>query len=99
MDIFEMSKVWTSVWISMDWSSGTRKAVRANVPGGHERSKSQWDQLDAMIKTCKISDTRALLPKPVVAAPAGMALGGGRVMMSASQRVCRAASWWRLEWV
>jgi 3-hydroxyacyl-CoA dehydrogenase len=52
----------------------------------------QWDQLDAMIKNMQDILMRVRYsPKPVVAAPAGMALGGGsEVVMSASRVVASA---------
>lgn len=49
----------------------------------------QWDQLDALVKSMQDVLMRVrYFPKPVVAAPAGLALGGGaEVLMSASRVV------------
>lgn len=49
----------------------------------------QWDQLDALVKSMQDVLMRVrYFPKPIVAAPAGLALGGGvEVLMSASRVV------------
>jgi len=54
--------------------------------------EEEWDDLDWMIKTFQDSFMRLkYLDKPVVAAPAGMALGGGCEICLASDRVRFAA--------
>jgi 3-hydroxyacyl-CoA dehydrogenase len=54
--------------------------------------EEEWDELDWMIKTFQDSFMRLkYLDKPVVAAPAGMALGGGCEICLASDRVRFAA--------
>jgi 3-hydroxyacyl-CoA dehydrogenase len=52
----------------------------------------QWDQLDALIKNMQdILTGIRYFPKPVVIAPAGMALGGGAEMIMSANRVVSAA--------
>ncbi len=52
----------------------------------------QWDQLEALVKSMQDILMRVrYFPKPVVVAPAGLALGGGAEMIMSGSRVVAAA--------
>jgi 3-hydroxyacyl-CoA dehydrogenase len=52
----------------------------------------QWEQLEALVKNMQDILMRIrYFPKPVVAAPAGLALGGGSEMLMSASRVVAAA--------
>jgi 3-hydroxyacyl-CoA dehydrogenase len=72
---------------------GENFSVGANLPLVlFSAQEEEWDDLDWMIKTFQDSFMRLkYLDKPVVAAPAGMALGGGCEICLASDRVRYAA--------
>lgn len=72
---------------------GTNFSVGANLPLVlFTAQEEEWDDLDWMIKTFQDSFMKLkYLEKPVVAAPAGMALGGGCEICLASDRVRFAA--------
>ena len=65
----------------------------ANLALMLERSRNgDWEALEAMISAYQRANMRfRLSPKPVVAAPAGMALGGGCEIAFGADRVCAAA--------
>jgi 3-hydroxyacyl-CoA dehydrogenase len=71
----------------------TNFSVGANLPLIlFTAQEEEWDDLDFMVKTFQDSLMRLkYLDKPVVAAPAGMALGGGCEICLASDRVRCAA--------
>ena len=51
----------------------------------------QWDQLEALVKNMQDGLMRVrYFPKPVVAAPSGLALGGGSEVMMAANRIVAA---------
>jgi len=53
---------------------------------------SQWDALDALVKGLQDSLMRVrYFPRPVVMAPAGLALGGGAEMITSGSRVVAAS--------
>ena len=68
-------------------------SVGANLALMLERARNKdWDALEAMISAYQRANMRfRLSPKPVVAAPAGMALGGGCEIAFGADRICAAA--------
>jgi 3-hydroxyacyl-CoA dehydrogenase len=72
---------------------GTNFSVGANLPLVlFTAQEEEWDDLDFMVKTFQDALMKLkYLDKPVVAAPAGMALGGGCEVCLASDRVRFAA--------
>jgi len=72
---------------------GTNFSAGANLPMVlFTAQEEEWDDLDWMIKTFQDAFMKLkYLDKPVVAAPAGMALGGGCEICLASDRVRFAA--------
>lgn len=72
---------------------GTNFSVGANLPLIlFTAQEEEWDDLDWMVKTFQDALMRLkYVDKPVVAAPAGMALGGGCEICLASDRVRCAA--------
>ena len=68
-------------------------SVGANLALMLERARNKdWEALEAMISAYQRANMRfRLSPKPVVAAPAGMALGGGCEIAFGADRICAAA--------
>ena len=68
-------------------------SVGANLALMLERARNgDWKALEAMIFAYQRANMRfRLSPKPVVAAPAGMALGGGCEIAFGADRICAAA--------
>ena len=68
-------------------------SVGANLALMLERARNKdWGALEAMISAYQRANMRfRLSPKPVVAAPAGMALGGGCEIAFGADRICAAA--------
>lgn len=68
-------------------------SVGANLALMLERARNgDWEALEAMISAYQRANMRfRLSPKPVVAAPAGMALGGGCEIALGADRICAAA--------
>ncbi len=68
-------------------------SVGANLALMLERARNKdWNALEAMISAYQRANMRfRLSPKPVVAAPAGMALGGGCEIAFGADRICAAA--------
>ncbi len=68
-------------------------SVGANLALMLERARNgDWEALEGMISAYQRANMRfRLSPKPVVAAPAGMALGGGCEIAFGADRVCAAA--------
>ena len=68
-------------------------SVGANLALMLERARNgDWKALEAMISAYQRANMRfRLSPKPVVAAPAGMALGGGCEIAFGADRICAAA--------
>ena len=68
-------------------------SVGANLALMLERARGKdWEGLEAMISAYQRANMRfRLSPKPVVAAPAGMALGGGCEIAFGADRICAAA--------
>ena len=68
-------------------------SVGANLALMLERARNEdWNALEAMISAYQRANMRfRLSPKPVVAAPAGMALGGGCEIAFGGDRICAAA--------
>ena len=68
-------------------------SVGANLALMLERARNgDWKGLEAMISAYQRANMRfRLSPKPVVAAPAGMALGGGCEIAFGADRICAAA--------
>ena len=68
-------------------------SVGANLALMLERARNKdWDALEAMISAYQRANMRfRLSPKPVVTAPAGMALGGGCEIAFGADRICAAA--------
>ena len=68
-------------------------SVGANLALMLERARNEdWKALEAMISAYQRANMRfRLSPKPVVAAPAGMALGGGCEITFGADRICAAA--------
>jgi 3-hydroxyacyl-CoA dehydrogenase len=68
-------------------------SVGANLALMLERARNKdWDALEAMISAYQRANMRfRLSPKPVVAAPAGMALGGGCEIAFGADHICAAA--------
>ena len=68
-------------------------SVGANLALMLERARNgDWAALEGMISTYQRANMRfRLSPKPVVAAPAGMALGGGCEIALGADRICAAA--------
>ena len=68
-------------------------SVGANLALMLERARNKdWDALEGMISAYQRANMRfRLSPKPVVAAPAGMALGGGCEIAFGADRICAAA--------
>ena len=68
-------------------------SVGANLALMLERARNgDWKALEAMISAYQRANMRfRLSPKPVVAAPAGMALGGGGEIAFGADRICAAA--------
>ncbi len=68
-------------------------SVGANLALMLERARSgDWEALEGMISAYQRANMRfRLSPKPVVAAPAGMALGGGCEIAFGADRICAAA--------
>ena len=68
-------------------------SVGANLALMLERARNgDWEALEAMISAYQRANMRfRLSPKPVVAAPAGMALGGGCEIAFGADRICAAA--------
>ena len=68
-------------------------SVGANLALMLERARNgDWEALEAMISVYQRANMRfRLSPKPVVAAPAGMALGGGCAIAFGADRICAAA--------
>ena len=68
-------------------------SVGANLALMLERARNgDWEALEGMISAYQRANMRLRLsPKPVVAAPAGMALGGGCEIAFGADRICAAA--------
>ena len=68
-------------------------SVGANLALMLERARNEdWEALEGMIAAYQRANMRfRLSPKPVVAAPAGMALGGGCEIAFGADRICAAA--------
>ena len=68
-------------------------SVGANLALMLERARNgDWQALESMISAYQRANMRfRLSPKPVVAAPAGMALGGGCEIAFGADRICAAA--------
>ena len=68
-------------------------SVGANLALMLERAQNgDWEALEEMISAYQRANMRfRLSPKPVVAAPAGMALGGGCEIAFGADRICAAA--------
>ena len=68
-------------------------SVGANLALMLERARNKdWEALEGMISAYQRANMRfRLSPKPVVAAPAGMALGGGCEIAFGADRICAAA--------
>ena len=68
-------------------------SVGANLALMLERARSgDWEALEGMISAYQRANMRfRLSPKPVVAAPAGMTLGGGCEIAFGGDRICAAA--------
>ena len=68
-------------------------SVGANLVLMLERARDRdWEALEAMISAYQRANMRfRLSPKPVVAAPAGMALGGGCEIALGADHICAAA--------
>ncbi len=68
-------------------------SVGANLALMLERARNRdWDALETMIAAYQRANMRfRLSPKPVVAAPVGMALGGGCEIAFGADRICAAA--------
>ena len=68
-------------------------SVGANLALMLERARNgDWEALEGMITAYQRANMRfRLSPKPVVAAPAGMALGGGCEIAFGGDRICAAA--------
>ena len=68
-------------------------SVGANLALMLERTRNRdWDALETMIAAYQRANMRfRLSPKPVVAAPVGMALGGGCEIAFGADRICAAA--------
>ena len=68
-------------------------SVGANLALMLERARNEdWEALEAMISAYQRANMRfRLSSKPVVAAPAGMALGGGCEIAFGADRICAAA--------
>ena len=68
-------------------------SVGANLALMLERARNgDWEALEEMISAYQRANMRfRLSPKPVVAAPAGMALGGGCEIAFGGDRICAAA--------
>ena len=68
-------------------------SVGANLALMLERARNgDWKALEAMISAYQRANMRfRLSPKPMVAAPAGMALGGGCEIAFGADRICAAA--------
>ena len=68
-------------------------SVGANLTLMLERARNgDWQALESMISAYQRANMRfRLSPKPVVAAPAGMALGGGCEIAFGGDRICAAA--------
>ena len=68
-------------------------SVGANLALMLERARGEnWEGLEGMISAYQRANMRfRLSPKPVVAAPAGMALGGGCEIAFGADRICAAA--------
>ena len=68
-------------------------SVGANLALMLERARNKdWNALEGMISAYQRANMRfRLSPKPVVAAPAGMALGGGCEIAFGGDRICAAA--------
>jgi len=57
-----------------------------------ERQNKQWNDLEKLVKSMQDILMRVrYFPKPVVIAPAGMALGGGAEMIMSGSRVVAAS--------
>ena len=68
-------------------------SVGANLALMLERARNEdWEALEGMISAYQRANMRfRLSPKPVVAAPTGMALGGGCEIAFGADRICAAA--------
>ena len=68
-------------------------SVGANLALMLERARNgDWDAIETMISAYQRANMRfRLSPKPVVAAPTGMTLGGGCEIAFAADRICAAA--------